>query len=132
MATDSAVAQAIVALFTPTPTQNPKSAALMQAEADAVSAMSTIANTALAGIPALDFPVEKDIVDGVAKLVITILVDQADNGIFDAIASVSTKNKIAATQAAQQADQSNPSQANQDTFESDAGNSISFIGSTKK
>jgi len=132
MATTDALTNALIGLFTASQNDGSKNATLLNAEQQAVSGMQDVVDGILAGIPELDFPVEKQVIDAVVGMTLNILADQIDNGVFDIMAALNTAKANSATQAAQVADANDPNAANEAALESASSGSISLLGSSKK
>lgn len=126
MSTD-ALTNAIEALFTPAQTLTPSEAAVSAAEAQLATLFQNIAKTGLAEIPALDFPVEKQVIDAIVDVAINILVDKLDQLTFNIVTDIQEKRFAAQLETAAQAAAADKTGASDQALE-DAADQIIKIG----
>lgn len=130
MSTD-ALTNAIEALLTPAQTLTPTEAAVSAAEQQLATLLQNLAKTGLASIPALDFPVEKQIIDAIIDVAINIIVDKLDQATFNLVTDLQEQRYASNLEKAAAAAASDPTGASDQALE-DAANTIIKIGKGNK
>lgn len=130
MSTD-ALTNAIEALLTPAQTLTPTEAAVSAAEQQLATLLQNLAKTGLASIPALDFPVEKQIIDAIIDVAINIIVDKLDQATFNLVTDLQEQRYASNLEKAAAAAASDPTGTSDQALE-DAANTIIKIGKGNK